>query len=237
MKISIVITSYRRKDFIKNLIDSIFKNTRYPNYEIVVANTDPGINKGKDEYLNHMCSSGKIKLVDDGKQYQYTEGIQRGFEESDGSYIQLLNDDCLIPRSEPLWLNYLFLSIHNIGDIGSTACYQHLANMRLYTKGEFDINNPGHTHGTKMNITNLPAKSYTLWNPFSCVMMKREFLEKNQYIDIIPKEQYHYGSDSCYCRHLINSGLKNVLINNTWIYHFNDRNIRCNIQPYQYTGE
>lgn len=235
-KVSIIITAYRRQEFVKNLLHSLLQNTNHPNYEVIVVNTDPTYNKNLNVFLEQQKNNPKLKIVTPDKQLQYMQGNEEGYLVSDGDYIQLLNDDTLIPQNQGDWLSNLQQYLINNQDVKSVACYQFLGNMKLYTKGELDINKPGHTHGSKGEINDLPKELETVWNPFSCVMFPRSFIEKNRFLDVVPEPQYHYGSDSCYCRKILDLNYKNVTINKNWIFHFNNRNFRGKIYNYLYKG-
>ena len=236
-KISIIITCYMRHDFSKNLVESIGNSTDYQNYEILAVNTYPTHNKHLTTYLDKMDARGVVKHVRRGDDcLRYMEGCEEGYKVSEGSYVLLLNDDCLISAQEPKWLTKLYEFMQPREDIGTTACYQYLHGKRLYTTGEHDHNKPGHTHGTYAFLRDLPKEKEVLWNPFSCALFRRSFIEDNRFLDVVPPEQYHYGSDSCYCNRIIERGLKNVLINRTWIYHFNNRNLKGKVERYTYNG-
>lgn len=237
-KVSILITAYQRLDFIKNLVHSLIRCTKYPDCEIIVANTCPGYNPHLDKYLDVLPKTGLgLKMVNTNKPLQFMEGIEEAYKQSTGDYILLINDDMLVSHTQPQWVTSMvnFLDTHE--DYGSVSIYQYLDGARLYTLGETDIDKPGHTCGRYRNTLNeLPPLKDTLWNNFSCVMMRRQFIEGNRFLDVVPEEQYHYGSDSCYCKRIIENGLKNGLINDAWIFHFNNRYFKGRVGQYSYNG-
>lgn len=234
-KVSIIITAYRRLDFTKNLVHSILSHTEHPNYELIVVNSCPGYNKLLDDHISHL--SNTIKVVSDSNKRQFTEAVEAGYNISDGEYIQILNDDMLIPKTQTNWLSSIQNFLMNNGECETCSLYQYLDGKRLYTIGETDINKPGHTCGRfRYTLDQLPKTKEVLWNNFSCVMISKNFINENRFLDVIPKEQYHYGSDSCYCRHVINKGKKNILINDAWVYHFNSRTIKTKVNQYVYNG-
>lgn len=234
-KVSIIITSYQRLDFIKNLIESIFNYTDHSNFEVVVVNTYPGYNDKLDKYIESL--EPKCKIVSDGKKRQFLEGIEAGYEVADGDYILAMNDDMLVSKTQPNWMSSMQNYLLKNPDCATCSIYQYLDGMSLYTIGETDINKPGHSCGRfRLKLDKLPNEKEVLWNNFSCVMISREYLEDNRFLDVVPEPQYHYGSDSCYCRHVINTGKMNILINDSWIYHFNSRVMRGRYGRYTYPG-
>ena len=135
------------------------------------------------------------------------------------------------------WLNVMQNYLANNAICGSCSIYQYLNGIQLYTIGETSLERPGISCGKySYKLNQLPDEKEVLWNNFSCVMMRRDFSEQNKFKDIIPEGQYHYGSDSCYCRTIIDKGYKNILINKAWIYHFNNRNMRGRYGKFNYTG-
>jgi GT2 family glycosyltransferase len=235
-KISIIITAHKRFDFISNLLASLFRYTTYPNYEVIVINTCPNYNLKLDKYLEAEKEKGVIKVVNDGEPHQYMEACQMGYDVAEGEYIQLLNDDMLIPSCSTTWLTTLKEYLESHETVGSTSCYQYMNTKSIYTKGELDITKPGQTCGSIVKLQDLPYELETLWNPFSCVVFRKSYIDENKFTDVVPPEQYHYGSDSCYCRKILDDGFTNVTINSTWIYHFNNRNYTGRIQDFEYRG-
>lgn len=234
-KVSLIITSYRRLDFIRNLTESIFNYTSHPNFEVIIINTCPGYNKMLDLYIEAL--QPKCKIVSDGRKRQFMQGIEAGYKISEGEHVVLMNDDMLISKTQPDWVNVMQEYLMNHEDVATCSIYQYLDGIRLYTIGETDINKPGHTCGAyRLTLQDLPEEKEVLWNNFSCVMIPKSFVEKNRFLDVVPSPQYHYGSDSCYCRHVINQGKKNMLINKAWIYHFNSRTMRGRYGRYTYPG-
>jgi len=162
------------------------------------------------------------------------EANESAFVVSTGNYILLLNDDALIPSTENMWLDILHDYLKDHDDVQCLSPYQFMARGVLYTKGELDINKPGRTNGTRSNLKDLPYELETVWNPFSCALFRRSFILENRFLDVVPEPQYHYGSDSCYCRTILDKGFKNVTINSTWIYHFNNRVMNRQVERYTY---
>jgi len=234
-KVSLIITSYRRLDFTRNLVESIFNYTTHPNFEVIVVNTCPTYNKMLDLYVEAL--SPKCKVVSDGRNRQFMQGIEEGYKIADGDFVLLMNDDMLVSKTQGHWVQVMQEYLISHKDVATCSIYQYLDGQRLYTIGETDINKPGHTCGAyKLRLQELPEEKEVLWNNFSCVMISKTFVENNRFLNVVPASQYHYGSDSCYCKHVIDQGKKNILINKAWIYHFNSRTMRGRYGRYIYPG-
>jgi len=91
--VSIVLVNYNTKEITSNCINSIFENTKYVNFEIIVV--DNNSSDGSVEYLKREFN-GKIKLVESDVNLGFGGGANIGIKESTGKYVLLLNTDTVI---------------------------------------------------------------------------------------------------------------------------------------------
>jgi glycosyltransferase involved in cell wall biosynthesis len=93
MKFSIIIPLYNRPDEIKELLESLTRQT-YKNFEVIVIE-DGSVNKAEDIVRSFI---GKLEV-----HYYYKEnsgqGFSRnfGFEKAGGDYFIIFDSDCIIP--------------------------------------------------------------------------------------------------------------------------------------------
>lgn len=97
-KVSIIIINYNKKDYLKNCIESVIRNTDYPNYEIVVV--DNHSIDGSIELVKKTFPS--VKLIENEKNYAFGGGSNIGISKTEGKYFILLDNDTLV---QPHWLS------------------------------------------------------------------------------------------------------------------------------------
>lgn len=89
-KISIVIPTYNRKDFLQRALDSVLKQD-YQNLEIIV--TDNASADGTDTMMQSYLNDPRIIYIRRPKNIGIARNIKEGFLASTGKYFFCLNDD------------------------------------------------------------------------------------------------------------------------------------------------
>ena len=112
--ISVIITEYKPRGFLKYAVRSVFNQTLDKGlYEVVV------VKRFRDAYVDRYVegNGGKVILLDDALIGQY---LYVGIQESEGEVISFLDDDAFVGRKLE-YIHRLFSSDPNIG------YYHHLA--------------------------------------------------------------------------------------------------------------
>jgi GT2 family glycosyltransferase/CDP-glycerol glycerophosphotransferase (TagB/SpsB family)/glycosyltransferase involved in cell wall biosynthesis/ubiquinone/menaquinone biosynthesis C-methylase UbiE len=121
--VSIIIPVFNKLNLTKQCIENIFKNTEYPNYEIIIV--DNGSSDGTLEYINSLKSSNsKISFIRNNSNLGFAKAINQGALSAKGEYLILLNNDT-IPLNG--WLNQLVETIKSnpkIGIVGAKLLYE-----------------------------------------------------------------------------------------------------------------
>lgn len=116
--VSIIIPVYNGKDYIKNCLKNIFKNTQRPTYEVIVV--DDASKDGSKEYLRSLK---KVKLIENKQNLRFAKTCNRGASIATGKYLHFLNMDT-IPL--PHWLEEMVKLIERdkkIAVVGSKLIY------------------------------------------------------------------------------------------------------------------
>jgi GT2 family glycosyltransferase len=101
--VSIVILNWNGKKDLGKCIKSIWANTSYKDFEVIVS--DNGSTDGSVEILESLKKKGRVhKIVLNGKNLGFGGGNNQGIEVAEGEFLILLNND-----TEPLkgWLEAL----------------------------------------------------------------------------------------------------------------------------------
>ncbi|MDR2395566.1 MAG: glycosyltransferase [Endomicrobium sp.] len=100
-KASIIIVTYNNLKFTKKCVNSIFKRTMYPNYEIIII--DNKSNDGSKKYLTKLAKRyGNVKFIQNNENLGFAKANNIGLQQASGDYIVLLNNDTIVMHG---WLS------------------------------------------------------------------------------------------------------------------------------------
>jgi polysaccharide pyruvyl transferase CsaB len=115
-KASIIIVTYNNLLLNKICLESVYANTDYPNYEVIVV--DNNSVDGTPAFLREFKQKQPdIKLILNETNYGFAKANNQGLAAAEGEYLVLLNNDTVVP---PGWLTRLVkhLQDHTIGLVG-----------------------------------------------------------------------------------------------------------------------
>jgi GT2 family glycosyltransferase len=102
-KISIIIVTFNNLQLTKLCLESIFKNTAYPNYEICIV--DNNSSDGTEGFLNdYRILHKEVKIILNNQNLGFAAANNLGVQHSQGYYVVFLNNDTLVT---PGWLHNL----------------------------------------------------------------------------------------------------------------------------------
>ncbi len=92
MNLSIIIVNYNVKEFLQNLIHSIYKAAQNISYEIIIV--DNASDDGSVEFIKDKFPG--IKLISNQKNLGFSKANNIGLAQSKGDYLLLLNPDTIV---------------------------------------------------------------------------------------------------------------------------------------------
>ena len=108
---SIVVVTYNNLALTRLCLESIIRNTDYPNYEVIVV--DNNSTDGTPEYLRQMAAQHRrIQIILNSGNRGFASANNQGIAQSTGQGIVLLNNDTIVPRG---WLSRLIRHLDNPG--------------------------------------------------------------------------------------------------------------------------
>jgi len=113
---SIIIVTYNNLIITKLCLDSIFRNTEYPNFEVIVV--DNKSSDGTQEYLLELSQKyDNLHVIINEENHGFAKANNQGLEKAKGEYFVLLNNDTIVPSG---WLSRLLRHLQdpNIGIVG-----------------------------------------------------------------------------------------------------------------------
>ncbi|UCF71516.1 MAG: glycosyltransferase family 2 protein [candidate division WOR-3 bacterium] len=112
--LSVIIVSYQVREFLRNCLDSIFKDP--PNFSLEVIVVDNASTDGTSTMLKDFSS--KTKIIINDKNVGFSRANNIGIEASRGEFVLLLNPDTvMLPGALDKMLNFM-QSHPNIGAMG-----------------------------------------------------------------------------------------------------------------------
>ncbi|MCL4378501.1 MAG: glycosyltransferase family 2 protein [Actinobacteria bacterium] len=100
-KISIITVNYNGKRFLKNLFRSI-SSLEYPKDKIQIIMIDNNSKDGSIDFIKNGFPG--VKIIGLNRNKGYAGGNNAAFKVADGSYLALINNDCMADR---LWLKQM----------------------------------------------------------------------------------------------------------------------------------
>ena len=215
-KISIVVLCYNQLDYTKKCVQSILKQTAYPNYELVLVD-----NASVDEtagYLKEIeALHENIKVVLNTTNRGFAGGNNDGIRASTGEYIVLLNNDTVVTRG---WLTGMvkrFLAGEKkIGIVGPVT--NSIGNEAMVRVGYTGLENmPAAAYAYTAGHMGMTYPHDGVLAMF-CVMFPRKLTDEIGLLD----EHYGIGmfEDDDYSIAAQRAGYENLLVEDVFIHHF-----------------
>ncbi|WP_024617894.1 glycosyltransferase [Pseudomonas kilonensis] len=226
-KVSIVLVTYNNLNLTIQCVNSILRNTTWPNYQLIVV--DNGSEDGTGDYLERLrqdVPTAKVILNPDNR--GFAAANNQGLREADGDILLLLNNDTVVPDG---WLDPLVrhLSDPSIGLIGPvTNAVGNEAKIEVsYTDiqqmQDFADRYTEACKGQSFDISMLAM---------FCVAFRRGILEEVGYLD----EAFGIGmfEDDDYSRRVQAAGYRTVCAEDAFIHHYGQASFRKLIASGEY---
>jgi GT2 family glycosyltransferase len=209
--ISIIIPSRDNGAVLRRCLDTIFKLSTYPNYEVVLLD-----NGSKDEqtvaYLGSLGAVDKVRIVRHDKPFNYSEINNVGAREAKGDILLFLNDDTEV--ISPTWLQDMagYAQLRHIGAVGAKLLYPET--RQIQHSGVVNLSE-GPNHAFLLKDVNDPcyfARNLIEYNWIAvtgaCLMVERSKFEAIGGFDESFPLAYN---DVDLCFRLLEHGLYNVM--------------------------
>ncbi len=226
-KISIVLVTYNNLNLTIQCVNSILRNTTWPNYQLIVV--DNGSEDGTGDYLERLrqeVPTAKVILNPDNR--GFAAANNQGLREADGDILLLLNNDTVVPDGwlDPLVRHLRDPSIGLVGPVtnavGNEAkievSYTDIQQMQDFS----DCYTKAHK-GQSFDISMLAM---------FCVAFRRGILEEVGYLD----EAFGIGmfEDDDYSRRVQAAGYRTVCAEDAFIHHYGQASFRKLIASGEY---
>ncbi len=96
-RVSVVVLTYNNLHLTKLCIESLFRNTVWPNWELIVV--DNASTDGTPEYLRVLARQHEnVRIILNDCNEGFARGNNRGLQAATGEYVVVLNNDTIVTR-------------------------------------------------------------------------------------------------------------------------------------------
>lgn len=215
-KISIIIPIYNAPYDLERCIESILLNTKC-NYNIILIN-DCSTDKQIPVILSKYSSIKQIKILENSKNMGFVKTVNKGISFTTGDVV-FLNSDTVVTEN---WLIKLIIAAYSDSKIMTATPFSNAAGA--FSVPDIGKNDEIPNGFTLKEMNNIVAKCS--WHEYVnvptgngfCMFVKREAFEQIGFLDAETFSR-GYGEENDFCMRLIRKGYKNVICDDTYIYH------------------
>ncbi len=121
-KVSIVIPTRDKVEYLRRAVESIKEHTKYSNYEVVIVN-NRSEEKETREYFKEIGKEGNIRVIDFDKPFHFGKLYNWVSKKIDGEYMLMLNNDVKVLNDG--WLSSMleWCQLPEVGCVGAKLYY------------------------------------------------------------------------------------------------------------------
>lgn len=211
--VDIIIVNYNTQEYLKDLIRSIKRHTRYPYRLIIIDNKSTDNSK---DYLDQIKARG-VKVIYNQSNLGTSKAWNQGIKLGSGKYIMILNPDT---RVTPNWLTRLIAYAEEDEKIAIVGTKQVNQNNMIVHAGVIEKNGQAIARGIgekdHPGKFNKPVDCLHICG--ACLLIKRKHIPVLGYFD---ERYFLYAEETDYCRHARLVGFR-VICTPVTITHFTE---------------
>lgn len=207
-RVSMIVPTTGRIDMVRPMVESLLRETSYPNYELLFLDNGRGTHPEGIEFLR----SKNVKLIERDEPFNWARLSNAGARACDGELLLFLNDD--IEVCDPDWLEELVAQslVADVGTVGALLLYP---DGKIQHGGVFLVDHGG---GSRHYLQGLYPKRgiyrhldcivrEVAANTGACLMVRRTLFDEAGGFD----EDFHIAfNDIDFCLRLSERGYRNL---------------------------
>ena len=207
--VDIIIPIYNALEDVKNCINSLYEHKTH-DFNIIAI--DDCSDDETRIYLEEESKKKGFKLLRNKENIRFTKTVNRGFKESKGDYVVILNSDTIVT---PRWIEKILACFKSDQEIGIVGPFTN--NGRWQSLNHLDELS---SHQYNLLLEKIPFEKYLTFESVNgfCYAIKREVINKIGFFDELSFPE-GYGEEDDYSIRARNAKFKIALVHNLYIYH------------------
>jgi GT2 family glycosyltransferase len=212
-KVSIIVVTYNNLELTRLCVESIFRNTTYPNYEVIIIdNASSDDTRNYLRYLARTQAAVKIVLNDDNR--GFSAANNQGLRMAQGEFLVLLNNDTVVPKGwiDPMLRHLDTPEIGLVGPMTNSVGNEARIDVTYSSLDQMEDFLDRHIARHRGRIFDIPMLA------MFCIAMRREVFEEIGFLD----EEFGIGmfEDDDYSRRAQNLGFRTVCARDAFVHHY-----------------
>jgi len=245
--LSIVIVTYKSKEYISRCIRSIYEATQGLSFEIIII--DNGSGDGLGKFLH--AKFPEVILIKNEKNEGFARGVNRGAKLASGRYLYILNPDTqLYPDTMKIMLNFIeehpmcyLVGARTIDEMGrsipSCRSLPHIGNiikypLSLLLQGRRLKNPKRYLLDIWEQNETIDVTKYNGYITGACILTRLDFFKKMGMFD---ERYFLYCEDIDFGLQMKESGYKAFFISEASVIHIAEHSASQNVQSPLYFVE
>jgi GT2 family glycosyltransferase len=226
-KVSIVVISFNNVGMPRGCIESIFRNTVWPNFEVIVVD-----NASTDEtraWLRFVARErGDVRVVLNAENRGFAAANNQGLAVATGEFLVLLNNDTIVPRG---WLEPLLAQLRQ-PDVGLVGPVTNFVGNEAKVDVDYRSVEDMEAFAQRWMTTHIGEEFDISMLAMFCVALRKEVHAQIGDLD----ECFGTGmfEDDDYSRRIQAAGLRTVCTPASFVHHFGQASFRKLIDSGEY---